>query len=170
MPTSHHQPSVEEDIVEVRRVHDEWWDSNRDFDVPRMRACFASGDRFLQYNLNGHVYRSVDELTQLWQLIGRSYGIPVLEVIDMRIEVRGDMAWVAHEAIISRVAKPGAQLPSSVLPSTSFRVRETEVLLRDDGAGNPVWKIWHHHCSMHAPDDQVRTGFQDSVLTRSKKR
>jgi hypothetical protein len=56
------------------------------------------------------------------------------------------------------------------LPGTTFRVRETEVLIRDDGAGNPVWKIWHHHCSVHAPDDQIRTGFQDSVLTRSKAR
>ena len=60
--------------------------------------------------------------------------------------------------------------PPSALPSTTFRVRETEVLLRDDGAGNPVWKIWHHHCSVHAPDDQIRTGFQDSVLTRQKGR
>jgi hypothetical protein len=88
----------------------------------------------------------------------------------MRIEVRGDMAWVSHEALIRRVVKPGGKLPPSVLPSSTFRVRETEVLLRDDGAGNPVWKIWHHHCSVHAPDDQIRTGFQDSVLTRSKTR
>ena len=56
---------MEQDIAEVKRVHDEWWASNADFDIPRMRACFASGDKFLQYNLNGHTYRSVDELTQL---------------------------------------------------------------------------------------------------------
>ena len=168
MPVS--QPTVEQDIAEVKRIHDEWWASNADFDIPRMRLCLASGDKFLQYNLNGHAYRSVDELTQLWELIGQNYGIPELEVIDMRIEVRGDMAWVSHEALIRRVAKPGGQLPPGALPSTTFRVRETEVLLRDDGAGNPVWRIWHHHCSVHAPDDQVRTGFQDSVLSRSKAR
>jgi hypothetical protein len=86
------------------------------------------------------------------------------------IEVRGDMAWVSHEALIRRVPKQGGQLPPSALPSTTFRVRETEVLLRDDGAGKPVWRIWHHHCSVHAPDDQIRTGFQDSVLSRSKAR
>ena len=109
-------PTVEQDIADVKRVHDEWWDSNADFDIPRMRACFASGTKFLQYNLNGHTYRSVDELTQLWQLIGQNYGIPELEVIDMRIEVRGDMAWVSHEALIRRVAKPGGKLPPSALP------------------------------------------------------
>ena len=48
-----------------------WWASNADFDIPRMRSCFASGDKFLQNNLNGHTYRSVDELTRLWKLIGR---------------------------------------------------------------------------------------------------
>ena len=61
-------------------------------------------------------------------------------------------------------------LPISGTPDKWFRVRETEVLIRDDGAGNPVWKIWHHHCSMHAPDDEVRRGFQDSVLTRKQGR
>lgn len=163
------QPTMEQDIAEVRRIHDEWWAANTDLDILRMRKCFASGDSFLQYNLNGHVYRSVDELTQLWELIGRDYGLPQLDVIDMRIEVRGDMAWVAHEAVIRRVAKPGGQLPPGT-PDKWFRVRETEVLMRDDGAGNPAWKIWHHHCSMHAPDDEIRRGFQDSVLTRNKAR
>ena len=90
MPVS--QPTVEQDIAEVKRIHDEWWASNADFDIARMRACFASGDKFLQYNLNGHTYRSVDELTKLWELIGRNYGIPELEIIDIRIEVRGDSA------------------------------------------------------------------------------
>ena len=140
--------------------------------ISTSRACaraFASGDKLLQYNLNGHTYWSVDELTQLWELIGRDYGLPQLEVIDMRIEVRGDMAWVSHEAVIRRVAKPGGQLPPGA-PDRWFRVRETEVLIRDDGAGNPVWKIWHHHCSMHAPDDEIRRGFQDTVLTRDKAR
>ena len=83
-------PTVEGDIAEVKRVHDEWWASNADFDIPRMRACFASGDKFLQYNLNGHTYLSVDELTQSWELIGQNYGIPELKVIDLRIEVRGE--------------------------------------------------------------------------------
>lgn len=73
----------------------------------------------------------------------------------------------SHEALIRRVAKPGGTVPPSALPSTTFRVRKTEGLIRDDGAGNPVWKIWHHHCSVHAPDDQIRTGFQDSGLTRA---
>ena len=34
----------------------------------------------------------------------------------MRIEVRGDMAWVSHEAVIRRVAKPGGQLPPGTPP------------------------------------------------------
>ena len=75
------------------------------------------------------------------------------------------MAWVSHEALIRRVAKPGGQLPPGALPSTTFRVRETEVLCgtrrRQSGLG-----IWRHHCSVHAPDNQVRTGFQDAVLVR----
>lgn len=156
---------VEEDIEAIRHIHDEWWEANRSFDVPRMRKCFA-GDSFLQYNLNGHTYWSLDELTQLWESFGGMFGIPEFEVIDLRIEVRGDMAWVAHEAVIRCVPVGDHQLPPEV-PSGPFRVRETEVLQRDDGAGNPVWKIWHHHSSVHAPDDQVRMGFDDTVLSRS---
>src|ERR1700730_18345668 len=105
------QPTMEQDIAEVKRVHDEWWASNADFDIPRMRACFASGDKFLQYNLNGHTYPSVDELTKLRQLMAQTYGSPELEGSDMRVEVRGDMAWVSHEALIRRVVKPGGKLP-----------------------------------------------------------
>jgi ketosteroid isomerase-like protein len=162
-------PTVQEDIAAVKHIHDEWWAANADFDIPRLRTCFVKGDKLLQYNLNGHTYNGIDELATLWALIGQNYGIPEMEVIDMRIEVRGDMAWVSHEALIRRVAKVGGVLPPSTLPGTTFRVRETEVLIRDDGDGNKVWKIWHHHCSTHAPDDQIRTGFQDSVTSRKKK-
>ncbi len=158
-------PSVDEDIAEVRRIHHEWWEANRDFDIPRMRACFA-GDSFLQYNLNGHTYWSLDELTQLWQSIHGIFGIPEYEVIDLRIEVRGDVAWVAHEAVIRLLPVGDTELPDT-LPKGPIRVRETEVLQRDDGAGNPVWKIWHHHSSFHAPDDEVRMGFDDTVLSRA---
>ncbi len=154
----------EADLAEINRLHDEWWAANMDFDIPRMRACFVDGDKFLQYNLNGHTYWSLAELTQLWETIAPAFGIPEQEVIDYRVEVRGDMAWVSHEAKVKLVAKEGFELPPTI--PAELRIRETEVYIREDSEGNPVWKIWHHHCSPHAPDDEVRMGFQDSVLTR----
>lgn len=29
-------PTVEEDIAEVKRIHDEWWAANTNFDIPRV--------------------------------------------------------------------------------------------------------------------------------------
>ena len=160
--------AVEQDRAEIKRVHDEWWEANREFDVTRMRACFA-GDKILQYNLNGHTYWSLDELTQLWETFQGKFGIPEYETIDLRIEVRGDAAWLTHETVIRVVVAEGVDLPKGI-PAEPFRVRETEVFFRDDGTGKPEWKIWHHHSSPHAPDDEVRWGFTDTVLSRTAAR
>jgi hypothetical protein len=40
------------------------------------------------------------------------------------------------------------------------------IFRRDDGRGNPVWKIWHFHCSPLAPEDEPRPGFGDRAHER----
>ena len=52
--------SVEADREEILRLHRWWWESNFTFDIPKMRSVFA-GERYLQYNLNGHPYYGLEE-------------------------------------------------------------------------------------------------------------
>jgi ketosteroid isomerase-like protein len=143
----------------IRHVHDEWWEANRDCDIPRMRACFV-GERYLMYNLNGHPYWGLDEKTALWEALGsKGVAIPDMEQpLNLRLDVHGDFAWLACDSII-RITAPEVQ-PG--LPTEPFRVRSTEIYERSGGD----WRIVHFHCSPHAPEDQERVPFGDSAASR----
>lgn len=56
---------TERDIEEIRRIHREWWASNKGLDVERMSACFAPD--YLMWNLNGHPYYSLAEKEHLFR-------------------------------------------------------------------------------------------------------
>lgn len=81
------------------------------------------------------------------------------------------MAWLACEGVlpIRAVGRSGTGASnlqttgSSVVP---FRVRTTEVYHRDDGEGDPIWTMWHFHCSPSAPEDEPRPGFNDTFTNR----
>ena len=38
-------PTMEEHVAAVKHAHDEWWEANADFDIPRLRTCFAKGTK-----------------------------------------------------------------------------------------------------------------------------
>lgn len=156
--------SEDADRREIRRLHDVWWQSNRDWDIPAMRSVFA-GDRYLQYNLTGHPYFSLDEKTKLWEALDGVVKIPdISPPIRLRLEISGDMAWLACENVIRIEMAPGIDVPG--IPTTPFRIRSTEVYQRDDGAGNRVWKMWHFHCSPTAAEDAPRVPFGDTYASR----
>ena len=157
----------EDDRREILRLHRDWWESNRDWDIPKMRSVFA-GERYLQYNLNGHPYYGLAEKTKLWEALDGSIKIPdISEPIDLRLEIVGDVAWLACENIVRVELAPGLEVPG--VPKTPFRIRSTEIYHREDGSGRPVWKMWHFHCSPTAGDSDSRVPFGDSYANRAKR-
>ncbi len=159
--------NLDADRQEILRLHREWWESNRALDHARMRECFAQGDSYYQFNLNGHPYYGIDEKVQLWQALN---AVP-LTIPDyspdehLRLEIRGDMAWLACENLIRIEAPDGMDL--GAMPREPFRVRSTEIYQREDGAGGARWRIWHHHCSPSAPPTEARIPFGDTYESRN---
>ncbi len=157
----------EEDRREILRLHQDWWEANRDWDIAKMRSVFA-GERYLQYNLNGHPYYGLGEKTKLWEALDGSIKIPdISEPIGLRLEIVGDVAWLACENVVRVQLAPGLEVPG--VPKTPFRIRSTEVYHRDDGTGNPVWKMWHFHCSPTAGEEDPRVPFGDTYTSRGKR-
>jgi hypothetical protein len=156
--------AAEQDREEILRLHRDWWEANRDWDIPRMRTVFA-GERYLQYNLNGHPYYGLGEKTKLWEALAGAITIPdISPPIRLRLEIAADMAWLACDNVVRVALAAGLEVPG--LPKTPFRIRSTEVYQRDDGSGNRVWKMWHFHCSPTAGDTDARMPFGDSYATR----
>jgi hypothetical protein len=159
--------ACEDDRRDVLRLHQDWWEANRDWDIPRMRSVFA-GERYLQYNLNGHPYYGLAEKTKLWEALDGSIKIPdISDPIDLRLEIVGDAAWLACENIVRIELAPGLEVPG--VPKTPFRIRSTEIYHRDDGSGRPIWKMWHFHCSPTAGENDARVPFGDSYASRAKR-
>jgi len=156
--------AAQEDHEEILRLHRVWWESNFDFDIAKMRSVFA-GERYLQYNLNGHPYYGLSEKTKLWEALKGNLSIPeISEPINLRLELSGDMAWLACENIVRIQLAEGVQVPG--VPLTPYRIRSTEVYQRDDGFGNHIWKMWHFHCSPTAAESEPRMPFGDTYESR----
>ncbi|MDO8431741.1 MAG: nuclear transport factor 2 family protein [Candidatus Binatus sp.] len=159
--------ATQADREEILRLHRAWWESNFDFDIPKMRSVFA-GERYLQYNLNGHPYYGLGEKTKLWEALKGNLSIPeISDPIDLRLEITDDMAWLACENVVRIQLAEGTEVPG--VPLTPYRIRSTEVYQRDDGAGNRGWKMWHFHCSPTAAENEPRMPFGDSFASRKSK-
>lgn len=148
----------------ILHVHNEWWEANREVDVPRMQQCFVpGGERYLMYNLNGHPYWGMEEKTALWEAL-HAFGVRIPDIeqpINLRLDIHGDFAWLACDGVI-RLTSPE---PIPNLPTDPMRVRSTEIFERtDDG-----WRIVHFHCSPHAPDDEPRVPFDDTAASRPER-
>jgi ketosteroid isomerase-like protein len=154
------------DVDEILRLHREWWESNENWDIPRMAAVFpAPGEEYLMFNFNGHPYFNMREKVALWEWyrdqIDQSGG---LDVRVMRLEVRGDTAWLAAEATLqsSQIGSEEWTVDSVDTPW----IRATEIYHRDRGDGTPEWRMWHTHISALADPEEQRPGFEDSVRSR----
>lgn len=169
---------TERDIEEIRRIHREWWASNKGLDVERMSACFAPD--YLMWNLNGHPYYSLAEKEHLFRYY-QQHMVPTDPPVlwDVRVHVDHDLAYLTAEGILPVTVSSEEGSGSSVIDSMApryesrgdevqFRFRETSVFRRDDGAGSSEWRIWHFHCSPLAPEDEPRPGFGDTARERGR--
>ncbi|CCH74518.1 conserved hypothetical protein [Nostocoides australiense Ben110] len=159
--------SEQEDREAILDLHRTWWEANHQLIIPEMQSVFPSGDAYLMFNLNGHPYFGIDEKTKLWEHYQKELDIveyPDIEI--MRLTISGDMAWLACEGIfpLRSIGASGTGSETWRLETDEaqqvdqFHLRATEVYQRDDGDGNPVWKMWHFHCSPMPPTDESRPG------------
>jgi hypothetical protein len=152
------------DRDEILRVHGVWMRANCGLDVAGLREAFVGGDHFQGFNLNAYTYNQRDEWERLWRYLRTVMDITgVCDEKVIRLEIRGDMAWLAFESTLTAQARKGAGSGTSgvALPDvpTDMRLRGTEIFVRADEAGRPVWKMWHCHYSPCAPADTPRPGF-----------
>ncbi|HEY9315155.1 hypothetical protein [Williamsia sp.] len=144
-----------QDVAEILAVHMSWLESNNDLVIEKMYPNFANPG-YLQFNLNGHTYTSVDEKVKLWEgLHGIGFSLADMKIVEEpAIHAEGDLAYLTTiwSAIVTGTGSTGLMKVDE--EPTVFRV--TEVYRRDDGTGNPVWKIWHFHASPIAPPSTPR--------------
>jgi len=134
--------STRQDIDEIVRLHNLWSEANRKGSIPMMRAAFVGGDKFFGWNLNGFAYEGIEEWATLWKFLGGSKAQVTLgEDENLRVKVRGDAGWLTCTSDFKITLGDGPPLPGS------GKFRSTEVYVREDESGKPVWKMWHCHFS-----------------------
>lgn len=155
--------SLETDKTEIMRLHTEWIESNTGLDIERMRRVFPVGKAYLMFNCNGHPYYGIDEKVAVWEHLQHVMDYRMLDEFNHRLEIRGDMAWLACEGYseFNRLQEGGRL--------NGYHWRATEIYMRDDGEGKPEWRMWHFHCSHHAPDDSARPAFDDVASQRPRR-
>jgi len=138
--------SVESDVEEILAVHWDWFESNRGLDVERMRRAFADPG-YLQYSLNGHIYRGIEQKVRVWtRLREEGFDFGELRVVEAPVvHVSGDLAYLTVVWSSRLIGEMGDGVVDG--GSEPIIIRATEVYRRDDGAGAPVWRIWHFHGS-----------------------
>jgi ketosteroid isomerase-like protein len=157
----------ERDRREILNVSRTWWDANRKFSIPMMVDAFVGGDKFHGFNLNGHTYYGIGEWVQLWKYLARvmapsSEASALNEPRDLRVIIRGDMAFLTAETVFKVKVLPDSPDESPMLlpgQEMEMPIRMTEVFVREDHQGKPEWKMWHFHCSPKAPPSERRMGF-----------
>ncbi|MCR2810626.1 MULTISPECIES: hypothetical protein [unclassified Microbacterium] len=158
--------TLDDDKATILELHRDWWEANAGLDIPRMQKVFPTGDAYLMFNLNGHPYFNLEEKTKLWEFYSTRLEIAMPEVVIMRLDVVGDLAYLCAEGVFpSRVKADAAE--ADVEASDAPRlVRATEIYKRDDGQGNPTWTMWHFHCSPLPAGDSPRPAFDDTTDQR----
>lgn len=146
-----------EDEQELLDLHRDWYYSNYNVNIPLMRTVFPSGiETYIMYNLNGFPYFGVDELDTLWRFYAKTSNFGLATDKVMRVEVSGDIGYIISEGIFPVDIlrdDDGNELPEPQRTVRGFR--STEIYKRDDGDGNPAWKMWHFHCSETPASDET---------------
>jgi hypothetical protein len=168
--------TLEHDRKDILKIHRDWWVANEHGDIPLMVTCFPSGMSDLMFNVNKHPYFGIDEKVKLWQYYFDG-GLALDSTPDVRImklDLSGDMAWIAAELEIVIVPAQDKELnlieEEVAVPIPGKKIvegsRATEIYKRDDGTGRPIWKMWHFHCSTLPDPDRPRPGFNDTARSR----
>lgn len=162
------------DAAAILHAHREWWNANCGVDIPRMRPNFPEGpNNYLMFNLQGHPYYGIVEKVALWEHYHKELNIPEQpETRIVQFVAQGDLAWIAAEVLftLGEVGEKGLGASSAgYKPSVSrHRIRSTECYRRDDGNGNPEWRMWHFHASPLPAADEPRPPFGDSARDRGE--
>jgi ketosteroid isomerase-like protein len=152
--TSQALRDVEQNRQEILRLHTVWLNANHGLHTEGMREAFVDGDKFSGFNLNTHTYHEVEEWARLWEYLRNTVHLSLaVESTNVRVTVKGDIGWLTWEGWIKATLPDGSDL------SGSGKMRGTEVYVREDATGNPVWKMWHCHYSFAAPEGEPRPGF-----------
>lgn len=162
-----------EDVEAIRQCHRDWWAANNTLErttiVARASRNFAP--ETLMFNLNGHTYYGLDEMGEVWKHYSEMLDLEVVQLWDLRIFVQGDLAYITSQGVFPAKTstdetwlsgQQDSDAPSGAPEGMLFR--ETAIARRDDGQGNPVWKIWHFHCSPAAAADEARPGIGDTWI------
>lgn len=170
---SEHTASLDDDREAIYKLHKDWWEANSGLDIPRMAACFPKGaQNYLMFNLNGHPYFGIDEKIELWKWYQGQIEIPEIgDIRIMRTTISGDLGWIASEGVfplrpIGEAGTGSETWQIDQVDVTPFRLRATEIYQRDDGEGNPAWRMWHFHCSPLPAEDEPRPAFDDTPAER----
>lgn len=164
---------VNKDAEQILHLHKEWWAANFKLDVPRMRKSFALNDKYLMFNLQGHPYYGLEEQSKLWEYYQSQIEYADEHIVRIvRFEIRGDMAWIASETVSALASVGdhglGGESTGIKIDGTKKRNRATEIYHRDDGNGNPEWKMWHFHSSPAPDADEPRPAFGDTARSRGE--
>ena len=158
--------SFDHDTSEILRIHQQWWKANVGLDIDSMQQCFPSGDAFSMFNRNGFTYFGVDELTKLWEHYSEGPPRLIQTVAVLRLVVGGDMAWLICELKYRRVSPVTSDdhwEPAGV--DQVFGSKATEIYHRDDGNGNPEWRMWHFQSGALHSGEENRPAFDDAEQT-----
>ena len=158
--------SFDHDTSEILRIHQQWWKANVGLDIGSMQQCFPSGDAFSMFNRNGFTYFGVDELTKLWEHYSEGPPRLIQTVAVLRLVVGGDLAWLICELKYRRVSPVTSDdhwEPAGV--DQVFGSKATEIYHRDDGNGNPEWRMWHFQSGALHSGEENRPAFDDAEQT-----
>lgn len=135
-----------DDIKAILAVHESWLLSNNGLVEERMYPNFANPG-YLQFNLNGHQYNSVDEKVKLWEGLHQiGFDLQDMKIVEEpKVHQEGNLAYLTTYWSAQVLGTQGTGVLEPQGAPLVFRV--TEVYRRDDGKGNPEWKIWHFHAS-----------------------
>ena len=151
------ESNIEKDRQAVLQLHNDWLEANRRQSTPMMRATFVGGDTFHGINLNGFAYDGIEEWARLWDTFNPD--LKVTEVLDSNVQVvlKGDVGWVTYEATITlkSLAQHGEGIAGETIPFEQKILTVgffgTDICVREDENGQPIWKMWRFHGSVKAP-------------------
>lgn len=150
---------VAEATAEIQRLHDAWFDANIGLRGDLLRAIFA-GERFFDFNLNGYRYDGISEMEKLWAPEHMKGAFDIVELANLRnqsIVAGADIGWLTLEAeCVMRMITDGMGDMAGEGETVTIPFRITECFRRDDGEGNPQWRMWHFHCSTARTDVEKR--------------
>lgn len=137
----------------VLEVHERWRLSQVGWKVDQMISCKAKGTNFLQYNLDGHIYRGSHELAALWEQMREHVDLVASEdMTPPNIMMLGDLVVLSIDLSVMRFRVPEPFTSDTGIWSITFEpdgtdlfFRSTEVYRKDDGSGRPEWRMWRAH-------------------------